>query len=72
MARFDSPLNDLRIASPCSANWDEMVGDNRQRFCGDCKLNVYNLSGMTDVFLLQHLLQNFGALWTPDLLFSSR
>lgn len=48
MARFDSPLNDLRIASPCSANWDEMVGDDRQRFCGDCKLNVYNLSGMTE------------------------
>jgi hypothetical protein len=48
MARFGSPLNDLKIASPCSANWDEMVGNDRQRFCGDCKLNVYNLSGMTD------------------------
>jgi hypothetical protein len=24
-----------------------MYGDNRKRFCGDCKLNVYNLSGMT-------------------------
>lgn len=48
MARFDSPLNDLKIASPCSANWDEMVGNDRQRFCGDCKLNVYNLSGMTE------------------------
>jgi hypothetical protein len=47
MARFGSPLNDLKIASPCSANWDEMVGDERSRFCGDCKLNVYNLSGMT-------------------------
>lgn len=46
MARFGSPLNDVKIASPCSANWDEMVGDDRQRFCGECKLNVYNLSGM--------------------------
>ncbi|PYT00132.1 MAG: hypothetical protein DMF63_09190 [Acidobacteria bacterium] len=24
-----------------------MAGDERKRFCGDCKLNVYNLSGMT-------------------------
>jgi hypothetical protein len=24
-----------------------MYGDDRRRFCGDCKLNVYNLSGMT-------------------------
>lgn len=47
MSRFDSPLNDIRIASPCSANWDEMYGNDRMRFCGDCKLNVYNLSGMS-------------------------
>ena len=24
-----------------------MYGDERTRFCGECKLNVYNLSGMT-------------------------
>ncbi len=47
MARFDSPLKNLKIASPCSANWEEMFGNERKRFCGDCKLNVYNLSGMT-------------------------
>lgn len=47
MPRFDSPLNNLSVASPCSADWEEMYGDERKRFCGDCKLNVYNLSGMT-------------------------
>lgn len=47
MSRFDSPLNNIKIASPCSANWDEMYGNERKRFCGQCKLNVYNLSGMT-------------------------
>ncbi len=47
MPRFDNPLDNVRIASPCSANWDQMYGDDRKRFCGDCKLNVYNLSGMT-------------------------
>ena len=46
MSKFDSPLNNIRIASPCQADWNEMYGDNRKRFCGDCKLNVYNLSGM--------------------------
>ena len=47
MPVFDSPLDNIHIASPCPANWDEMYGDDRKRFCGDCKLNVYNLSGMT-------------------------
>lgn len=47
MSKFDSPLRNIKIASPCSADWNEMYGDDRKRFCGDCKLNVYNLSGMT-------------------------
>jgi len=47
MAKLDNPLDNVRIASPCSVDWNSMIGDNRQRFCGDCKLNVYNLSGMT-------------------------
>lgn len=47
MSKFTNPLNNIKIASPCSADWDEMVGDERSRFCGDCKLNVYNLSGMS-------------------------
>src|SRR3954451_5691753 len=47
MSKIDSPLNNIRIASPCSADWDQMYGDDRKRFCGQCKLNVYNLSGMT-------------------------
>ena len=47
MSTFDSPLDNLKIASPCSADWNKMDGDQRKRFCLDCKLNVYNLSGMT-------------------------
>jgi hypothetical protein len=47
MTKFDNPLNNLKVASPCSANWDEMIGNERQRHCGDCQLNVYNISGMT-------------------------
>lgn len=56
MSEFDSPLNNIKIASPCSADWNRMDGDDRKRFCGDCKLNVYNLSGMTK-YDAEHLLR---------------
>jgi hypothetical protein len=41
-------VHDITIASPCPANWEAMTGDARVRFCGQCKLNVYNLSEMTE------------------------
>ncbi len=47
MSTYDNPLDNIRVASPCSADWNAMDGDERKRFCGDCKLHVYNLSGMT-------------------------
>jgi hypothetical protein len=40
-------LENIRIASPCSADWDEMTGTDAVRFCGQCEKNVYNLSAMT-------------------------
>ena len=43
----DINLDTIQIASPCKANWEEMKGDERTRFCGLCKLNVYNLSAMS-------------------------
>ena len=36
----------LEVASPCSESWDAMRGDDRVRYCGKCRLNVYNLSEM--------------------------
>jgi hypothetical protein len=47
MAKFTSPLDNLTIAAPCPANWDQMCGNDRVRFCSHCNLNVYNLSGMS-------------------------
>jgi len=47
MAKFTNPLDGVRVAAPCPANWDAMSGDNRVRFCNQCNLNVYNLSDMT-------------------------
>jgi hypothetical protein len=40
-------LDNIRVATPCSAKWDNMLGDDRVRHCIDCNKNVYNLSGMT-------------------------
>lgn len=40
-------LDSLRIASPCNVDWDSMTGDERVRFCGQCKRNVYNISEMS-------------------------
>jgi hypothetical protein len=47
MSRFNSPLERVRVAAPCTADWDSMLGDERVRFCRHCELNVYNLSGMS-------------------------
>jgi hypothetical protein len=47
MSKFTNPLDNVSVASPCAQDWNAMVGDERKRYCGDCKLNVYNLSGMT-------------------------
>ncbi len=47
MTEHDSFVHNLQIATPCKADWSEMSGDERKRFCGACKLHVYNISEMT-------------------------
>lgn len=47
MARFTSTLENVRVAAPCSADWDNMFGNERVRLCEQCQLNVYNLSEMS-------------------------
>ncbi len=37
----------IKVASPCKRDWSKMSGDDRVRACADCKLNVYNLSAMS-------------------------
>lgn len=50
-------LSDVRVASPCSVDWGQMVGDDRIRFCGQCNLNVYNFSAMASAEI-EYLLAN--------------
>jgi hypothetical protein len=47
MTKYKDPLKHAKVASPCSADWESMIGDARRRFCGQCELNVYNLSEMS-------------------------
>jgi hypothetical protein len=47
MSKRTSPLDHVTVAAPCNVGWDNMIGNEQVRFCGQCNLNVYNLSGMT-------------------------
>ena len=37
----------LRVASPCTEDWEGMTGNHLVRYCGKCEKNVYNLSELT-------------------------
>jgi hypothetical protein len=47
MSASRSPLDNIKIASPCTADWKFMLGNDLVRYCGQCDKNVYNLSAMT-------------------------
>ncbi len=47
MPKFNNPLDNVQIAAPCQANWEDMNGTEQRRYCAMCQLNVYNLSAMT-------------------------
>jgi len=48
-------IDQIEISSPCTVSWDEMrgaggaAGDERVRFCGQCRQNVYNVEAMSRV-----------------------
>ena len=62
MRESTNPLDKIKIASPCNANWDEMYGSERKRFCAECKLNVYNISEMTKDEAENFILRSEGRL----------
>lgn len=40
-------LDNLYIAKPCNARWEDMTGTDRVRMCSLCSKNVYSISDMT-------------------------
>jgi hypothetical protein len=55
-------ITNIRVASPCSADWNKMPGDDRIRHCEACNLNVYNLSAFTEHEIRELLLKREGRL----------
>lgn len=47
MPKRTSPLDRINIDSPCSADWDDMIGNEQVRFCRHCSLFVHDLSKIT-------------------------
>jgi hypothetical protein len=55
-------LENVHIASPCRADWNEMTGDERVRTCAACAKPVFNFSEMTRDEAEQVLAENRGNL----------
>ena len=53
-------LPQMRVASPCSADWDKMPGGDQVRYCEQCKLSVYNFAAMSSSEIQQLLSQRTG------------
>ena len=55
-------IDNIRIASPCPANWEQMKGDDRVRHCDACNLNVYNLAAFTEAEIRELVANRKGRL----------
>jgi hypothetical protein len=53
-------IQDVRIASPCPAEWSKMRGNDRVRHCAECRLSVYNFSVMTEAEVEESLASRQG------------
>jgi hypothetical protein len=53
---------DVRIASPCTADWDGMVGDDRARYCPQCQRDVYNFSELNATEVKRLVMEREGRL----------
>jgi hypothetical protein len=62
MRERTNPLDNIKIASPCGADWNKMYGSDKKRFCGEFKLNVYNVSEMTQEEAENFILRSEGRL----------
>src|SRR5581483_8887402 len=47
MMKPNDRIDRLQNISPCLTDWENMGGDERQRFCVGCGKHVYNLAEMT-------------------------
>ncbi len=57
-----NPLQRLAVTSPCTQDWDSMIGNDRVRFCEHCSLHVHNVSEMTRAKALRLAHRSHGRL----------
>src|SRR5712671_1906416 len=54
-----APIN---ITSPCPADWNSMLGDERIRFCEHCQLSVHNLPQLNSKYIRKLERKSAGSL----------
>lgn len=55
-------IDSVRVKDPCTQSWDEMVGNDKVRFCTHCAKDVNNLSSMTRKEALRIVRRSGGSL----------
>ena len=50
----------IQLDKPCRLPWSDLAGDDRTRFCSQCRLYVHNLSAMTSEEAAQFLANRSG------------
>jgi ankyrin repeat protein len=56
----------LKIKTPCSANWDQMIGNEWVRFCEHCQLTVNELTPLTPKHVRRALVRSGADLNAQD------
>src|SRR5581483_11346640 len=47
MKKRQNQIDRVKLARPCSTEWEVMAGNEQVRYCQQCEKNVYNFSQMT-------------------------
>jgi protocatechuate 3,4-dioxygenase beta subunit len=60
----------LHIASPCSVEWESMIGNDRVRFCEHCRLSVHHVDALSRKQLRRLIARSHGRVcvnyWRPN------
>ena len=55
-------IDQVRVETPCSESWEEMIGNDQVRFCSHCAKDVNNISAMTRKEAMRLVVKHNGRL----------